>query len=126
MKDQKKLLYRIEWLLRIGVFACFLGHGYLAICKTPGWFRYLETVGISDKNVEITMVLIGCLDIIVALVTLIKPLKTILLWACFWAFSAALIRPISGDSIWAFVERGANWLAPLALYYVLVLKEKSD
>jgi len=111
--------------LRIGVFTCFFGHGYLAISKNPGWFQYLETVGISAANAETTIILIGCLDILVAVITLIKPIKPILLWACFWAFSAALIRPLSGDSIWAFVERGVNWITPLVLYFLVFLREKN-
>lgn len=125
LETNKRILKTVEWLLRIGVFMCFFGHGYLAISKNPAWFQYLETVGISGLNAERTMVLIGCLDVLVAIITLIKPLKAILLWACFWAFSAALIRPLSGDSMWAFVERGVNWITPLTLYFLLVMKKKS-
>jgi hypothetical protein len=32
-----------------------------------------------------------------------------------WGFWTALVRPIVGEPIWDFVERFANWGAPLAL-----------
>ena len=50
-------------------------------------------------------------------------LNNIVLWALFWAFSTAVIRPLSGESIWAFIERGANWIAPLVLFNLLNNKE---
>jgi len=39
----------------------------------------------------------------------------VLIYATLWAFATALARPIAGDPIWDFVERTANWTAPLAL-----------
>jgi len=50
---------------------------------------------------------------------LLKPIKSVLLWAAFWGFWTALVRPIVGQPIWDFVERSANWGAPLALYYLI-------
>jgi len=40
-----------------------------------------------------------------------------------WGFWTALVRPLVGEPIWDFVERWANWGAPLALY-LLMKKEK--
>jgi len=66
------------------------------------------------------------IDVLVALMILIKPFKKpykyIVLWAVIWGFSTVLIRPISGESILAFIERGANWGVPFSLFYVLKLK----
>jgi hypothetical protein len=36
----------------------------------------------------------------------------------FWGFWTALVRPLVGMPIWDFIERFANWAAPLALFYV--------
>jgi len=58
-------------------------------------------------------------DILVALVVLIKPNKYVLFYAIFWAFATALIRPISGEPFLEFIERSANWAAPLALLLLL-------
>lgn len=102
----------------------FLGHGIVAIGKNANWLVYLETVGFSVKISSQLILLIGISDILVAIFMIIKPYRYIVLWAVIWAFSTALIRPISGEPIWAFVERGANWGVPLVLFLLLQMKLK--
>jgi len=80
-----------------------------------------------DTGVATTMLtVIGILDVIVAIIVLIKPVKPVLLWAALWGFWTALVRPLVGNtadifslsSPWLdFIERFANWAAPLALYF---------
>jgi hypothetical protein len=108
---------RVEWVLRVGVFGTFLGHGLMAVAVNPGWIPYLTTLGISAGQARIIMPIIGSIDVVVALWVLLKPNKYVILWAVFWAFATALIRPISGELFLAFVERAANWAVPLALYF---------
>jgi len=55
------------------------------------------------------------IDVLLAVLILMKPVRLALLWMTFWGFWTALMRPIAGDSIFEFVERWANWGAPLAL-----------
>ena len=64
-------------------------------------------------------------DVIVALIVLVRPVKPILLWAAFWGFWTALVRPLVGQSILDFIERSANWAAPLALYYFYKARNKN-
>ncbi len=104
-----------EYILRIGIFGSFLGHGIFALGIKQSWIPYLTTVGFSESTAATLLVLIGIVDITVALFALLLPLRIILTWATIWAFATALIRPIAGDPIWDFVERSANWAAPLAL-----------
>jgi hypothetical protein len=108
----------VTWVLRIGVFGTFLGHGLVAIGVNPAWIPYLAIFGLSVEQIKTLMPIIGSLDIIVAFWVLLKPNKYVLWWAFFWAFSTALIRPISGEPIFAFIERAANWAAPIALYFL--------
>ena len=108
---------RIEWILRIGVYGTFLGHGLLAISVNPSWIPYLITVGIPPEQAQFIMPIIGSIDLIVALWILLKPNKYVVLWAVFWALATAIIRPLSGELFLSFVERSANWAAPLALYF---------
>ena len=112
----------IEYILRVVVFLTFFGHGYLALIGNVSWLVYLETVGFSIENGMKIMPVIGALDILIAMVVLFKPYKYIVIWMIFWAFSTALVRPLSGEPIWSFIERGANWGAPLALLFILKLK----
>jgi hypothetical protein len=58
---------------------------------------------------------VGISDVIVALVVLARPINAVLLWAVFWGFWTALVRPLVGAGWLDFVERSANWAAPLAL-----------
>ena len=114
----------INWVLKIGVFGIFLGHGIYAIQVNQAWVPFLEKVGFSNDIAVQIMPYIGYLDIIVAVSVLIKPLRIILIWAIFWAFLTALMRPIAGGSILDFVERAGNWATPLALLLLLTWKEK--
>ena len=108
---------KIEWVLRIGVFGTFLGHGLLAVSVNPTWIPYLTTLGFSPAQAQFIMPIIGSVDIIVAFWVLLKPNKYVVLWAVFWALATAVIRPLSGELFLTFVERAANWAVPLALYF---------
>lgn len=121
MEHNKKL----EWLLRIGVAGEFLGHGLLAISGKKEWIGWISNmISIGDSTAKTILMLIGIFDVIVAVIVVAKPVKPILLWAAFWGFWTALVRPLVGASWLDFVERSANWAAPLALYYFYRIKEK--
>jgi len=113
-----KNLKKVEWILRIGVFGTFLGHGVFALLGKQSWIPYFISIGISEANAMVLLPLIGFLDILVAVSALIKPVRVVLIYASMWAFMTAIIRPISGEPIWDFVERTANWATPLALLYL--------
>jgi len=108
----------VDLILRIGIFGTFLGHGIYALKVNPAWISYLLTVGFDIKQARTIMPFIGALDITLAIWVLLKPNKYILLWMVFWAFLTALMRPLSGGSVIDFIERSANWAAPLALLYL--------
>ena len=113
--------------LRIGVAGEFLGHGVLALQGKADWIDWFSKFGVSDAGTAATLLtLVGLLDVCVALVVLFKPIKPVLLWAVFWGFWTALIRPIIGQPIWDFIERFANWGAPLALYFLLKYKNSQS
>ncbi len=108
----------LEWLLRIGVAGEFLGHGLLAIGKKADWIKWVgQLAHTSTETSTALIVLIGCLDIVVAAIVIFKPIKPVLLWAAFWGFWTALVRPLVGVGWLDFIERFANWAAPLALFY---------
>ena len=111
----------IEWILKIAVAGEFIGHGVFALQQKQGWIKYFEAVGISPENAMTLMPLIGIVDISLAILILIKPIRIVLLWMAFWGFWTALLRPIAGEPIWDFIERSANWGAPLALLLLVGL-----
>ncbi|MAG47384.1 hypothetical protein CL617_02165 [archaeon] len=109
---------KAEWVLRIGVAGEFLGHGVFALGVKQGWIPYFTNLGLTEGFAGIALPLIGIMDIVVALIVLVKPYNFVLGWATIWGFWTALLRPVSGGSWWDFIERFANWAAPLALIYL--------
>lgn len=121
MSSDRKLLTLI---LRIGVFMTFLGHGMFALEVKHEWIPFLTIVGFSSETAISVMPYIGMLDLLVALSILIYPMRGVVIWAVIWAFATAVIRPVSGYAIWDFVERGANWMLPLALLIIMISESK--
>lgn len=113
-----------EWILRVGVFGTFLGHGIFALGVKQSWIPLITSFGFSGTTAAAILPLIGVIDIIVAILALIWPIRIVLIWAALWAFATSASRPIAGDSIWDFVERTANWAAPLALLILQGIPKK--
>lgn len=114
----------IKYILRVGVFATFLGHGMFAYAIKESWITYLTTVGFDKETALALMPWIGILDFTVAFLVLVYPLRLVVFWAFLWTLATALIRPISGEPIWDFVERGSNWTVPLVLFVLQGLPKK--
>ncbi|MBI3306000.1 hypothetical protein HYZ82_02585 [Candidatus Nomurabacteria bacterium] len=110
-----------EWILRIAIAGTFIGHGVFAIQAKAGWFVYFKPFGITNpETITTLLLLVGIVDIILAALVLAKPIKIALLWMAIWGLFTAMLRwPIGSDPIWDFVERWANWGAPLALLFLL-------
>lgn len=107
---------KIQWVLRIAVAGEFLGHGAFALSGKKQWIGWIQQLTGADNVLSSQlMVLIGSIDLLIALIVILRPIKLVLLWATFWGFWTALVRPLVGEPIWDFVERWANWGAPLAL-----------
>lgn len=110
----------IEWVLRISVAGEFIGHGMLALQGKKDWIGWFAQFGVSDAGAATQLLfIIGIVDIALAILILIKPVRLALLWMVFWGFWTALLRPLVGMPVWDFVERWANWGAPLALLLLL-------
>ena len=108
----------LELIARIGIFGTFFGHGIIAVGVNPRWIPLLTTVGFSTEQAIFLMPFIGTMDIIVAIIILVYPVRGIIIWAAVWAFLTALSRPVSGELFVEFVERSANWCLPLALLII--------
>lgn len=110
----------VKWVLRVAVAGEFLGHGMFAIQGKADWVKWFGTFGITDAALATKLLFIlGIIDITLAVLVLLKPVRLALLWMTFWGFWTALLRPIVGLPVWDFIERSANWGAPLALLLLL-------
>ena len=110
----------IERVLRIAVAGEFIGHGVFALQGKKTWIDWIHQLTGAEISMAATLLtLVGLLDLLVALIVLVWPIRVAVLWAAFWGFWTALVRPIVGEPIWDFIERWANWGAPLALLLLL-------
>ncbi len=110
---------KINWILRIAVAGEFLGHGVFALQGKQAWIKWIEQMlNVEPSMAAALLTLIGIMDIAVAVLALVYPFRLALLWAAVWGFWTALVRPLVGEPIWDFVERWANWGAPLALLFL--------
>ncbi|MSU64763.1 MAG: hypothetical protein EXS38_01375 [Opitutus sp.] len=109
-----------QWILRVGVAGEFAGHGVFALRGEKNWVGWFANFGLGDQALAADLLFcIGLLDLLIALTVLVRPIRLALLWATFWGFFTAVLRPFVGLSIWDFIERSANWAGPLALLFLL-------
>ncbi len=115
--ENKKLM---SWVLRIAVAGEFIGHGLLAIQGKKDWIDWISQMTGADAGFAAQLLFwIGVIDVAMAILLLIKPVRLAILWMAFWAFWTALVRPLVGVGWLDFVERSANWGAPLALLLLI-------
>jgi hypothetical protein len=113
-----------QLILRLGLAATFGGHGFMAIQLHEAWLLYFNCVGISNNLAAWLLPFIGYLDLLVALLLLIKPHRAIFYWAFGWLVLVAFIRPICGESWVELVKRGGYIACALGLI-VLTQPSKS-
>ena len=110
----------IQWVLRVAIAGEFLGHSMFAFQGKEQWIGWIQQfTGTTPETALTLLTLVGIMDLLVAVIVLFKPIRIVLLWAAFWGFWTALVRPLVGEPVWDFVERWANWGAPLALLFLI-------
>lgn len=111
---------KIEWVLRIAIAGEFLGHGVFGLQGKADWISWIQQLtGVNADLAGKFLLTIAVLDLLIAITVLVRPVRGVLLWAALWGFWTALVRPLVGLPIWDFIERFANWGAPLALLFFL-------
>lgn len=109
----------MQWVLRIAVAGEFIGHGAFALQGKAQWVGWIQKFGVADAALATKLLfLVGVCDLVLALIVLVRPVNILTLWMAVWGFWTALVRPLVGESFWDFVERSANWGAPLALLLI--------
>jgi hypothetical protein len=106
-------------VLRIGAAMCFIGHGAFGILTKEAWIPYFAVAGIPRDTAFTLMPLVGTLDIVVGVLTLVTPRRAVLLYMAVWGLWTASLRPLTGEGVWELLERAGNYGVPLA-FLVLV------
>ena len=104
----------IEWVFRVAVAMEFVGHGAFGIKTKAAWVPYFGVFGIPEEWAWRLMPLVGVLDISVGLITLVLPVRLVLLHMSCWGLMTATLRPLSGEGVWEMLERGYNYGVPFA------------
>ncbi len=109
----------LPWILRIGVAGCFIGHGAFGIITKSAWLPYFAVAGIGEDAAWPMMPIVGTMDIAMGILALLWPCRALYIWAVLWAAWTALLRPLSGEPVWEFIERAGNYGVPFAILVVV-------
>ena len=109
-----KNLQRVKLCLRIVVFLLLLGHGWLNILEKKALLAQYHSLGFSNPaNVAH---IVGALEMLAAVSTLIKPIHSILILFFIWKMFSELFYP--HWEVFEFIERGGSYGAILALWFL--------
>jgi hypothetical protein len=109
----------LQWILRVGCAACFIGHGAFGIITKTAWVPYFAVWGIPEPWAWRLMPIVGAVDISIGILTLVQPIRAVILYMAFWGLQTAALRPLAGQGVWELLERAGNYGVPLAFLMVL-------
>jgi hypothetical protein len=109
------------WILRVTTASLLIGHGgFGLVMHKEVWFDYFGVLGIGRDTAQALSLLsiVGACEILLGIAVLIKPARPLVLAICAYKLGFELLRPLSGEPFWEFVERGGSYAAPLGLFIV--------
>jgi hypothetical protein len=112
---------QVGWILRVTTAALLIGHGgFGAFMHKSEWTGYFATAGVGPSAVtRFALVdLAGWFEIGLGLAILAWPWAGLLLFAFVWKLATEWLRPLAGEPLWEFIERGGSYAAPLALLWL--------
>jgi len=109
----------LHWILRVAGAACFIGHGAFGVITKAAWLPYFAIFGIPEAWAWKLMPVVGAVDISIGVLTLIQPVRAVVLYMAFWGFQTACLRPLTGQGPWELLERAGNYGVPLAFLCLL-------
>jgi hypothetical protein len=110
---------QLHWCLRLGAAGCFIGHGAFGVITKAAWVPYFGLVGISSDVAYALMPVVGTVDILMGIAVLLSPRPAVLLYMSVWALWTALLRPLTGESVFETLERAGNYGVPFAMLLML-------
>jgi hypothetical protein len=114
MKSRASATYTLHWMFRISVFMTWVGHGAFGIITKKAWLPYYGVFGIPESIAWRSMPIVGTMDVMLGVLTLLSPCRAYLLWGVTWCTFTALLRPLAGQGFWETFERAGNYGVPLA------------
>jgi hypothetical protein len=103
----------LYWILRVGVAACFIGHGAFGIITKAAWLPYFAIFGIPEAWAWKLMPMVGTVDVTVGVLTLFQPIRAVILYMTFWGCRRPAFAPspdkVCGSSSSAPATTASLW-----------------
>jgi hypothetical protein len=110
----------ICWTLRVTTALLLIGHGGFDFAMHKDWSSYAAAIGINPGTLEGHPLrpLAGWFECALGLLVLSWPWCGLLIFVFAWKLGTEALRPLAGEPIWEFIERGGSYGAPLALAWL--------
>jgi len=110
----------IGWILRATTALLLIGHGGFDFALHKDWSSYAAVIGISPATLASHPFrpLAGWFECALGLLVLAWPGRGLLIFVFAWKLGTEALRPLAGEPIWEFIERGGSYAAPLALAWL--------
>ena len=119
--------WMMHGILRVTTCLLLLGHGALgAFNSKPVLTAHYASIGLQNivvGGLTLTQV-VGGLEIVLAIAVLIAPLPSLLLGICLWKMGTETLFMTSGSLPFEWIERAGSYMAPLALYFLVVTNKR--
>jgi hypothetical protein len=122
--DSARAMYKI---LLVTTALLLLGHGMLgAVNNKPGLTAHYASIGLQDIAVGgFTLTwMVGGLEIVLVVAVLVAPFPNLLRGICVWKMVTEALFITAGSLPFEWIERAGSYMAPLALYYLMVTKRE--
>lgn len=115
-----KRAWAIRWILRVTTALLLIGHGGFDFAMHKDWSSYAAPIGISPATLagHPLRPWAGWFECALGLLVLAWPGRGLLIFVFAWKLGTEALRPLAGEPIWEFIERGGSYGAPLALAWL--------
>jgi len=116
----KERALAIGWILRATTALLLIGHAGFDFAMHKDWSGYAAVIGISSATVASHPLrpFTGWFECVLGLLVLGWPARGLLIFVFAWKLGTEALRPLAGEALWEFIERGGSYAAPLALAWL--------
>ena len=114
-------------ILRVTTFLLVLGHGALgAFDNKPALTAHYASIGLQNITLGgLTLTqMVGGFEMVLAVAVLVAPLPSLLLAICLWKMGTEILFMTAGSLSFEWIERAGSYVAPLALYCLIVTHKR--
>src|SRR5205823_13691838 len=114
-------------ILRVTTCLLLLGHGALGVFHSkPALTAHYASIGLQHVTLGgLTLTqMVGGVEMVLAVAVLVAPLPSLLLGICLWKMGTEALFMTAGSLPFEWIERAGSYMAPLALYALMVAKRE--